>query len=68
LFGRPSEGGAIGRVRAPVWPYYVKPRTYWPGEGSDPLQNTDPFVFGDRFLYTLCRQWRSATNRPFAPA
>jgi hypothetical protein len=30
-----------------VWPYYVKPRTYWPGEGSDPLQNTDPFVFAD---------------------
>lgn len=23
------------------------------------LQNTDPFVYGDRFLYTLCRQWRN---------
>jgi hypothetical protein len=32
-------------------PYYVRPSTY-PGE----LQNTDPFVYGDRFMYTLCRQ------------
>jgi hypothetical protein len=32
-------------------PYYVRPRAY-PGD----LQNTDPFVFGDHFLYTLCRQ------------
>lgn len=51
----------------PSWlhrPYYVKPLTYWPGTGDQPLQNTDPFVFGDRFRYTLCRQWRSAANRP----
>ena len=56
----PEPGG-------PHWlhrPYYVKPQTYWPGDGTDPLQNTDPFVFGDRFRYTLCRQWRSATNKP----
>jgi len=32
-------------------PYYVRPREY-PGD----LQNTDPFVYGDHFLYTLCRQ------------
>jgi hypothetical protein len=51
----------------PHWlhrPYYVKPRTYWPGGGDVPLQNTDPFVFGDRFRYTLCRQWRNASKRP----
>jgi len=50
----------------PHWlhrPYYVKPREYRPG-GGNPLQNTDPFVFGERFRYTLCRQWRSKTNRP----
>ena len=38
----------------PHWihqPFYVRPASY-PGK----LQNTDPFVFGDRFLYTLCRQ------------
>jgi hypothetical protein len=51
----------------PHWihrPFYVKPDTYWPADEANPLQNTDPFVFGDCFRYTLCRQWRSATNRP----
>jgi hypothetical protein len=49
----------------PRWlhrPFYVRPRTYRPG--GDPLQNTDPFVFGEHFRYTLCRQWRNKTNRP----
>lgn len=31
-------------------PYYIRPDSYVD------LQNTDPFVFGDRFLYTLCQQ------------
>lgn len=31
-------------------PYYVVPESY---RG---IQNTDPFVFGERFLYTLCQQ------------
>jgi hypothetical protein len=38
----------------PRWlhrPYYVPPASY-----SGRHQNTDPFVFGDCFLYTLCRQ------------
>jgi hypothetical protein len=38
----------------PRWlhrPYYVRPASY-----SGRHQNTDPFVFGDHFLYTLCRQ------------
>jgi hypothetical protein len=32
------------------------------------LQNTDPFVFGDRFVYTLCRQWKKSggVRRPTA--
>jgi hypothetical protein len=34
-------------------PYYVVPKSY------DELQNTDPFVFGDEFHYTLCRQSRA---------
>ena len=49
----------------PRWlhrPYYVRPATY--GRGKELLQNTDPFVFGDRFLYTLCRQWRGSSGRP----
>lgn len=33
-------------------PYYVVPESYWG------LHNTDPFVFGDEFYYTWCRQIR----------
>lgn len=43
----PAAGG-------PCWahrPYYVRPASN-PGD----LQNTDPFVFGESFLHTLCRQ------------
>lgn len=49
----------------PRWmhlPYYVRPDSYV--RHDQVLQNTDPFVFGDTFLYTLCRQWRSSTGRP----
>jgi len=50
---RPLPGG-------PQWlhrPYYVRPARYSPAPGVV-LQNTDPFVFGDRFQYTFCRQLR----------
>jgi hypothetical protein len=50
-------------------PYYVRPTDY-----SGDFQNTDPFVFGDQFLYTLCRQlkpiheqWRPTFLRDLAP-
>jgi hypothetical protein len=48
----------------PRWlhrPYYVRPTEY-----GGALQNTDPFVFGNRFLYTLCRQTKPIRghNRP----
>jgi hypothetical protein len=51
-----SEGEPIASTvpDGPRWihrPYYIRPASY-PGD----LQNTDPYVFGDRFLYTLCRQ------------
>jgi hypothetical protein len=45
--GNPVPGGPRWQHR----PYYVRPVSY-PGD----LQNTDPFVFGEAFLYTLCRQ------------
>ena len=51
-------GGPRGLHR----PYYVRPGAFRWGEQG--LQNTDPFVFGDRFLYTLCRQWRGSSGRP----
>ena len=67
-----SEGNPIASPvpDGPRWvhrPYYVRPASY-PGD----LQNTDPFVFGDRFLYTLCRQTKPIRghSRPtvsFAP-
>ncbi len=64
----------------PQWlhnPYYVRPTAY-SGDGWG-LQNTDPFAFGDRFLYTLCKQiqkrtlrngtraWRPTVMRDLAP-
>jgi hypothetical protein len=72
FWGEWEPESTVESIAAPVrdgprWlhqPYYVKPQTYWPGNGTNPLQNTDPFVFGDRFRYTLCRQWRNATNSP----
>lgn len=57
-----SEVEKVGPPRVPhgpEWlhtPYYVRPESY------RDLQNTDPFVFGDRFLYTLCKQ--SKQSRP----
>ena len=34
---------------------------------GDRLQNTDPLVFGDRFLYSNCRQRRNRKLRELAP-
>lgn len=55
----------------------------WPADGDKPRflheplfeappdgvehQNTDPYVFGDRFLYTNCRQLRSPALRRLEP-
>ena len=52
-------------VSGPRWlhlPYYVRPPAY-PCERGE-LQNTDPFVFGDRFLFTLCRQTKPFRGHP----
>jgi hypothetical protein len=49
-----DEGIVSPLPDGPRWvhrPYYVRPASY-PGD----LQNTDPFVFGDCFLYTVCHQ------------
>lgn len=51
----PLDGGPRYIYR----PFYVKPTSY-PG-----LQNTDPFVFGERFYYTLCRQTSSRGTTQF---
>ena len=46
------------KASGPSYPQYLhrpflEPRTEFAGH-----QNTDPFVFGDEFLYTGCQQWR----------
>lgn len=48
----------------PRWlhvPYYVRPTSY--RRNGQVLQNTDPFVFGERFLYTLCRQLKPVRGK-----
>lgn len=42
-------------------PFYEKPSHY---KGK---QNTDPFVFGENFYYTCCRQYRRASNGRLCP-
>jgi len=72
FWGEWEPESQVTRIATPVlggprWlhrPYYVRPDTC--RQGEDLLQNTDPFVFGDRFLYTLCRQWRGSSGRPTA--
>jgi hypothetical protein len=42
-------------------PYYVVPKSY------DGLENTDPFVFGEQFHYTVCKQRTFAQLRRLSP-
>jgi hypothetical protein len=51
----------------PRWlhaPFYLPPKNF--RRDGKVLQNTDPFVYGNRFLYTVCRQWKrnSGLYRP----
>lgn len=59
----PIPGGGAG---LPAWLH----RPVFKGPDSAPAevvaQNTDPFVFGERFLYTFCRQPRNAKLRRLA--
>lgn len=52
------------RDRGPHHPLYLwKP--YWtPRNSYDGLHNTDPFVFGDRFLYSNCLQSATLNRGP----
>jgi hypothetical protein len=52
----------------PQWlhrPFFATPTAFRQGERG--LQNTDPFVYGDRFLYTLCRQWKRSSGGAYGP-
>lgn len=73
MFWGEWEGAARITALEPSHPY--EPRylheplvsTPPPATKSAPPQNTDPFVFGERFLYTFCRQDRSRGLRQLAP-
>lgn len=53
--------------------FYLSPQAYPPYSvlGKDPRryhrQNTDPFVFGDHFIYSLCKQDHYNVLRTLAP-
>ena len=44
------------RPKGPGWPQYLQAPFWIPPPDNEWRQNTDPFVFGDRFLYSNCRQ------------
>jgi len=58
---RTFADGAPGHPRWLHEPYWEVPRH------RRHLQNTDPLVFGDRFLYSNCRQARNRKLRELAP-
>jgi hypothetical protein len=45
-------------ARGAGYPRYLHEPFLEPRSEFADLQNTDPFVFGDQFLYTGCQQWR----------
>src|SRR5689334_11311120 len=53
-----SSDGLPGWVHEPVWKEPARRKL---------LQNTDPLVFGDRFLYSNCRQTHVSSLRNLAP-
>jgi hypothetical protein len=64
----PSRVERLGRGREvwgkpaflhhPIWPAHAPSNDVGPATGLQGRQNTDPFVFGDRFLYSNCQQGR----------
>jgi hypothetical protein len=61
---------AVAPSRVPGGPSWIH-TPFFNGREDAPdgvvAQNTDPFVFGDQFLYTLCRQPRNRRLRELAP-
>lgn len=72
FWGEWEAGSAVSIVAdrcaaGPTWehnPFFEGPRDAPRGVIA---QNTDPFVFGERFLYTFCRQPRNRRLRQLAP-
>jgi hypothetical protein len=51
----------------PSWPRYLHEPWWETPRDRELLQNTDPIVFGKRFLYSNCRQTRNGALRRLAP-
>ncbi|PLT31022.1 hypothetical protein [Peribacillus deserti] len=51
----------INGPRYLMQPFYEKPNNYIG------RQNTDPFIFGDHFYYTCCRQYKKTRNDRLVP-
>lgn len=62
----PSRVIARYRPTQPGLPHYLH-EPFWEVPRKGPWQNTDPLVFGDRFLYSNCRQERNEKLRSLAP-
>ena len=45
------------------YPHYLWHPYYIPKDNYRCLHNTDPFIFGERFLYSNCKQWALAGLR-----
>ena len=53
LIRKLSQPGQDSKYPRYLWhPYYI------PKDNYRCLHNTDPFIFGERFLYSNCAQWR----------
>jgi hypothetical protein len=69
LWGEWEPESEVAPIPSPIrggprWlhrPYYVVPDAF--EVDGQVRQNTDPFVFGGPFRYSICRQWRNSTQR-----
>ena len=55
-----AESGLVCKLNQPskssLYPRYLWCPYYIPKDNYERLHNTDPFIFGDRFLYSNCKQ------------
>ncbi|WP_019227214.1 hypothetical protein [Sedimentibacter sp. B4] len=53
-----SAKSEVEEIRNSNKPHYLHTVEYLKKESGEYLQNTDPYVFGDNFFYTNCKQYR----------
>jgi hypothetical protein len=59
FWGEWESQSSFERIRSPIFngPRYIHEPFYREPASYDGLQNTDPFVFGKNFYYTVCQQY-----------